>query len=61
MRSIRNGYTRTFNLELYQSIKNVLGRGLYRVLDSLRNMDGQVQKSITLPLLSWGESLTTRR
>lgn len=57
VRSIRNGYTRTFNLELYQSIKNVLGRGLYRVLDSLRSMDGQVQRSITLPLLSWGEYL----
>lgn len=57
VQSIRNGYTRTFNLELYQSIKNVLGRGLYRVLDSLRGMDGQVQRSMTLPLLSWGEYL----
>lgn len=57
VQSIRNGYTRTFNLELYQSIRNVLGRGLYRVLDSLRSMDGQVQRSITLPLLSWGEYL----
>ncbi|MFB9991645.1 replication initiator protein A [Deinococcus oregonensis] len=52
--SIRNGYIRTYDIELYQNLKNVLGRGLYRVLDTMRSAD---QVSLTLPLIAWGEYL----
>lgn len=54
VQSIRGGYVRTYDIELYQKLKNVLGRGLYRLLDNMRS-PGQI--SLTLPLIAWGEYL----
>lgn len=56
--SIASGYIRSFDMQFYQELRSVVGRGLYRILDEMRNLDeGQELLSITLPLLAWANFL----
>ncbi|UQN10239.1 replication initiator protein A [Deinococcus sp. QL22] len=57
--TIRSGYTRSFDIELYQSLGSILSRSLYRILEEVRNFEDMKQpvQAVKLPIYSWAEFL----
>ncbi|WP_019008611.1 replication initiator protein A [Deinococcus aquatilis] len=60
--NIRSGYTRAFDMDLYQQIDTVVARSLYRILEEVRDPDESAAPLpwVKLPVLSWGEFLGYR-
>lgn len=57
--NIRSGYTRSFDMNLYQSLSSILSRSLYRILEEVRNFEDGQQTALVvkLPIYSWAEFL----
>ena len=57
-RSIREGYVKPLDLDLYHDLSSPPVRAVYRVLDALRWDSGSAQDRVTVNLLEWGERLS---
>lgn len=57
--NIRSGYTRSFDIELYQNLNSILARSLYRILEEVRNFEEAElpASALKFPLFSWADFL----